>query len=202
MTIGDTTGSDKGDLELFGSPGHEHKTTNVVLSRMAGTLEAVDGEHVGAHTLGTACVTNGGALVDNIGTGLFDHFDDVAGVVAGGLKDAYAFVESRLGIANVVGRIDGGQKGDVDGKRAIVVLSLLSDVVRDERVGLADGLAKSIRRGLSQSGEGTESTSVADGGGEGGCTDPLHAALNQGDAQAELFSERSDEHVGYNAETR
>ena len=76
----------------------------------------------------------------------------------------------------------------------LLALALLADVFGDERLGLADGLAKSLGRRLGQGGEGTEGAGIADGGSESRRADPLHATLYEGHAQAELFSERSGDH--------
>lgn len=50
--VGDTTGRDEGDLELLGRAGEEDETSNVLLSGVAGTLEAVDREDINAKLLG------------------------------------------------------------------------------------------------------------------------------------------------------
>jgi hypothetical protein len=67
---------------------HQNKVADVVLTGVAGTLEAVNGEEVDAHLLRRESVAHGGALVDDVALrdgGLagrlvgLDELDDGAG---------------------------------------------------------------------------------------------------------------------------
>lgn len=118
------------------------------------TLEAINAQKVNTELNGTLGMADGGALVqDNAASGL-EFGNDWARAVSGRLDDADAFVDDGLGVGAVVGRVDGGQQGDVDGKGVLCQCATLLDLLaqvggRGKDEGGDDAQAASIgnRRG-------------------------------------------------------
>lgn len=84
-----------------------------MLTDVAGTLEAVDGEEVHAELDGGLGVADCRALVQDDGAGLLQLGDDGSWIVTGGLNDLDPFVDDYLGVGTVVGGNHGGEEGQV-----------------------------------------------------------------------------------------
>lgn len=129
---------------------------------MASTFEAVNAQKVDAELDGTLGVADGGALVQDDAAGLFQLGDDGAGAVAGRLDDVDALVDDGLGVGAVVGGVERGQEGDVDGKG-----------VFGQGAALLDLLAEIGGRGEDEGRDDAQAAGVGDGGGECGVADVL-----------------------------
>jgi len=104
----------------------------------------------------------------------FELLDHNARAVAGCLDDANPGGDDGVGVGGIVGGVDGGEEGQVDTEGA-----------GGHGTTAGDFLGKSGRCGLSQAGQDAKAACVADGGGKVGVANPLHATLDDGDANAE-----------------
>jgi hypothetical protein len=192
LAVAEAAGGDEGNGQDLAGAVEQDEVGDVGLADVAGAFEAVDGQEVDAELDGAEGVPDGGALVqDDAGRlGFLEHLDDGAGRVAGRLDDADAFVEDGLRVARVVGRVDGGQQGEVDAE-GLVRHALAS----------SDLLAQGVGRRLGERREDSESAGVGHRRGHFRISHPLHAALHDGHADPQLAGEgRVEGHVGVSAE--
>jgi hypothetical protein len=87
-----------------------------VLPNVSRTLKPVDRQEIHAELDGTLRVPDRGALVQHDAVVLLDVFDDRARRVAGRLNDADSFFDGDASVGAIIGRVHGGQEGDVDAK--------------------------------------------------------------------------------------
>lgn len=178
VAVGEAAAGDEGDGNLLAGAAEEDKVGNVALADVAGALEAVDAEEVDAELDGGEGVADGGALVEDDDAGSLELLDDGAGRVAGRLDDADALVNDGLGVRGVVGGHHGGQQGHVDGKGLL-----------GEGAAAADLVAEGGRVGEDEGRDDAEAARVGDGGGEVGCANVHHAALDNGHCEETSLSE-------------
>ena len=100
----DAAAREERDLEAARREREQHEVAHVVLAGVARTLEAVDGEEVGAHALRRLRVADGHALVDDQDAGALERGDELARVVARRFHDGDALVDDDLAVRLVVGR--------------------------------------------------------------------------------------------------
>lgn len=163
----------------------QNKIGDVGLADMAGALEAIDAQEIDAEADGRFRVPDRGALVDDDAAGLLEQPDHGARRVARRFHDPDPAVDDGLRVGEVVGRVERGQEREVDAER-----------VRGQDAGAGD-FGGQVRGGrLGQGGEDAEAAGVGDGGGEGGESHPLHAALDDGDADLEGGGEAGGEGHG------
>lgn len=113
LAIGESTRSDERHAEFLARTAQKDEVGDIVLTDVAGTLEAVNGKEVHAELDGGLGVADCRALVQDDGAGLLQLGDDGAGVVTGGLDDLDSFVDDYLGVGAVVGGNHGGEEGQV-----------------------------------------------------------------------------------------
>lgn len=108
---------------------------------MACAFETVDRQEIYAEFDGAEGVPDCGAFVQDYagGRGFFEHFDDGAGRISCGFDYADSGVENRLGVAGVVGRVDGGEKSEIYAKGFV-----------GEGFAALDFGAESVRAGLRE----------------------------------------------------
>lgn len=113
---------------------------------MACTFETVDGEEIYAEFDGAESVADRGAFVEDYarGRGFFEHFDDGAGRISCGFDYADSGVENRLGVAGVVGGVDGGEKSEIYAKGFVGEgFAALDFGAEGVRAGLCEGCENS-----------------------------------------------------------
>lgn len=95
---------------------------------MTGTFKAVDGEEIDAELDRRLSVADCGAFMEDGAVSGFELLDKRARIVAGSLDNGDAFVNNGLRIAVVIGRNQGGKKGEVDAERVFGHLSTSLDL--------------------------------------------------------------------------
>lgn len=162
LAVGEAARGDKGHLERLARAGQEDEVGDVGLADVAGALEAVDAQKVDAELDGALGVADGGALVQDDAAGLFQLGDDGAGAVAGRLDNGDALVDDGLGVGAVVGGVERGQEGDVDGEGVLGQGAALLDLGAQVGGG-----------GEDEGRDDAQAARVGDGGGEFGVADVL-----------------------------
>ncbi len=174
--VSHTAGSNKRDFQLVGSARQQDHIRDIVFTRVAATLEAVNRDRVAADGLGFERVTNRGALVDDLDAGVFQQRHVFLRAAACGFNDLDAALDDGIDVARVVRRIDGRQEGQVDGERLAGQFPAFGDFVGQIGRGL-----------LGQTSNGTQTASVGNGSRQFGKTNPVHAALEDRVLNAKQF---------------
>lgn len=141
---------------------HEDQTSDIVFSRVASALKAVDGEHVDSQLDSALGVSDGRALVDNVDASSLVQFDDGHGSWSTSRLDHLdTLVNDDLRVLRIGRRRNRGEEREVDGEG-----------LGGELAGLPDALPELLRRSGRETGEDTESSSVRDGGNQARESDP------------------------------
>ena len=114
LAIGEATGGNKWHGQVLARTAQKNEVGDVGLTDVACTFKAVDGQEVHAQLDGGLGVSDRGALVQNDNAGLLQLLDYRTRVVAGGFDDLDTFLDNHLGVCGVVGRVEGGEEGQVD----------------------------------------------------------------------------------------
>jgi len=144
----------------------------------AGALEAVDGEEVDAELDGRLGMADRGALVQDRGTGGFELLDDGPWAVAGRLDNVNLLLDDDAGVGGVVRGDHGGEESEVDAEGVLCHGAAAPDL-----------FAQVLGCGLGEGRQDSKSSSVTDGAGKLGISNPLHSTLHNGDSDAEGPSE-------------
>mmetsp|Transcript_10884 Transcript_10884/g.19220 ORF Transcript_10884/g.19220 Transcript_10884/m.19220 type:complete len:223 (+) Transcript_10884:303-971(+) len=108
LASGDSARGNPDCLAFLRSSCKENHTANISLTRVAGTLECVNGKDVYAHLFSSFGVANGNALVNTNATCFFEHGYPFLWVASRGLYNFDSALDNRLGVPFVVRGVHGG----------------------------------------------------------------------------------------------
>ena len=161
----------------------QDQARDVVLARMAGAFEAVDGDRVDADALRLERMAHRGAFVDDLDAVLLELGDVLLRVVARGLDDLDAAVDDRLTVFGIGRRLERRQDGQVDAEGLVGHVAAARDL-----------LGELFRRRLGQRGDEAERAGIGHGRHQLGAAHPLHAALHDRVLDAEHFRKSCFDH--------
>jgi len=139
LPVRETPRRNKRHTQTLPRPAQQDEIGDIMLPNVARTLETVNRQEIHAELNSALRVADRGALVQHDAVVLLDVFDDGTRRVAGCLDDADAFFDGNAGIGTVVGRVHGGQEGDVD-----------AEGLGGLGLGFADFFAQVFGRGLRE----------------------------------------------------
>ena len=134
---------------------------------MTAALETIHRHGVAANRLRLERMAHGRAFVDDLDVVLFQQGQPLGRVVPSSLDDLHATVDDGLHVPGVVGRVDDGQKGQIDAERLVGHVATTRDLIGE--IG---------RRPLRQPGDDSQPAGVGHRGGQLGKADEVHATLN------------------------
>ena len=192
--VGHTTRCDERNRRLLSGEGQEHQTTNVVLTRMCRTLEAVNTQHIRAELRRLESMANRRALVYHKSARLLEHLDHRLRVAAGCLKDPDTGFQCRTCISFIIRGHNGRKKCNVHTKGAIL-RALQGNLRVNQRTSLFNRRTQRLRRRLRKSRQHAQSPSIRDRSSQGRLADPLHTTHHKGHTQLERIRQnRVDGH--------
>ena len=182
--IGHATRCDERNRRLFGGEGQEHQTTNVVLTRVSRTLEAINTQHIRTELRSLKSMADRRALVYHESARLLEHLDHRLRVAAGCLKDPDTGFQCRTCISLIVRGHNGRQECNVHTK-GTVLRALLGNLRVNQRASLFNRRTQRLRRRLRQSRQHAQSPGIRDRSSQGWLADPLHTTHHKGHTQLE-----------------
>ena len=176
--IGHTARCDKWNLEFIGGAGQQDEVGHIVLARVATALKPVHADRIAANGFSLERMAHRGAFVNDLDAGFVQRGQVFLRVVSGSLHRLDAAVDDGLDVARVIGRADGGQKGEVHAKGLVGHLAAAADLV-----------GQVLRGALGQAGNHAQTACVGDGGGQFGKPHKMHTPLNDGVLNAKQFGD-------------
>mmetsp|Transcript_13568 Transcript_13568/g.56777 ORF Transcript_13568/g.56777 Transcript_13568/m.56777 type:complete len:200 (-) Transcript_13568:329-928(-) len=116
-TVAAAATHDEGHAQLARGERQKQPVSHLLLARVAGALEAVHRDDVGAQALCGEGVAHGDTLVDDDEAGGLELLDPFSRVAAGGLHHADALADDDVGVRAVVRRRERGQQRQVHAER-------------------------------------------------------------------------------------
>ena len=183
--VGHATGSDKGNSQFLGSPGQQDEVGNVVFTRVAATLEAINTDGITTDTLGLEGMAHRGALVDNLDACRFELGHVLFRATAGGFHRLDATGDDGVNVLRIRRGIERRQESQVNAKGLV-----------GHFVAAGDFPGQILRRRLGQAGDDSQTAGIGHGRGQFGIAHVMHTALDNRVAHAEHFSD-SGLHSGF-----
>ena len=166
------------NLQFLGRARQQDHVGQVILARVAAALEAVHTHGVTANGFGLERVAHRGALVDDLDARLLQRGHVGLGAASGCLHDAHAALGDGGDVLGVRRRGERGQERQVHAERLVCHFATAADL-----------LGQQLRRLLGEAGDQSEASGVGNSRREFRETDVVHAALDDGVADAEKFSD-------------
>jgi hypothetical protein len=168
------------DIPIIASGGFAGR---VVLTRMSGALEPVDGDRAHAELLRLERMAHGCALVDHLDASCPERRLMLGRIRFRRLDDLGAALDDCLAIFLVRGRGDGRQDGEVDAEGPVGHRAASRDLDRER-----------LRGRVRQCREKSKRTRIGHGGNQFGSSHPLHLALGDGMVDLEQLCEARRQH--------
>ncbi|MNT10746.1 hypothetical protein D3C72_1455910 [compost metagenome] len=176
--IGHAARGDERDLQFFCRARQQDHVGHVVLAGVAAALEAVDAHGVAADALGLERVAHRGALVDHLDARGLQRRHVGLGAAARGFHGLDAAFDDGRDVLGVRRRGKGRQEGEVHAEGLVGHL-----------VAARDLAGQQLGRLLREARDDPQAAGVGDGRGQLGKADVVHAALDDGVADAEEFGD-------------